>query len=111
MSWQERIDKNIKIAEFMGYKKDKYDHGVNGESVIYISPHDKHYYKAPCEFSYDQNWNSLMEVVEKIEEENELMIYDNVCEIKHDKDVTRTEGDTKLDAVFKAVLKQIDASD
>lgn len=59
------INSNITIAKFMGYKKDFYDHGVNGKEIIYTKyiRKDPGHYKTPFEFSYHSDWNELIPVV------------------------------------------------
>ena len=108
---------NILIAEFMGYKPGWYDHGINGIKRIYINDAiSKGYYKSPEEFDYHRDWNSLMEVVDKIEGLGfPVQIKRHECLIQRPPDEYwirhALPGQLKLQSVYKAVVEFIEKED
>jgi hypothetical protein len=60
------INNNLKIAKYLGFTEDIYDHGINGVKHILNHPNDSGHYVTPAELDYDYNLNSLLVVIDKI---------------------------------------------
>ena len=69
---EKQIENNLKIAQFMGYKKSYYDHGINGKAEIWKLYDDDPNYFDKTEFDYHYNYNSLMNVVKRIQENENI---------------------------------------
>lgn len=64
------------------------------------------------DMKFHESWKWLMPVVIKIEEElgHSVLIQDNLCRVIVDDDTSyEHDGDDKLDAVWRAVVKYLDA--
>ena len=93
-------ENNIMIAKFMGGEIDE-----NG--IIVKEPTHAGFacegYNAFGFLLYDDSWEWLMPVIEKIEllhPDNSIIIYNNFAQINGDEFI----GETKLDAAYKAVV-------
>ncbi len=114
----QKVVNNLKIAKFMGYQKDYYDHNMNGKSEIWIRPDKSWRYVSPYEFDYDENLNSLMEVVDKmkndfIEDGFEFRIFispDGLYRtvINLSAYMTLKDADNVLDSLYAAILDIIE---
>jgi len=115
---EEIIENNILIAEFLGGELELWEAEDRlGDDVI----NNAYYMHFPNsidiiaieDLDYHENWNCLMEVVEKIENHNEfcnILFTPNGCAI----DVNIENGfhysidcDTKIEAVYKACIEFI----
>lgn len=64
------------------------------------------------DMKFHESWKWLMPVVIKIEEDlgHSVLIQDNLCRITVDEDTSyEHEGEDKLDAVWRTVVKYLDA--
>jgi hypothetical protein len=116
MKEEEIIQNNLLIAQFMGYTKGTYDHGINGVEEIWqnYSIEDGHY-KSEREFDYERDWNSLMPVVEKIESlgyfcmiNRWTSVYTGFGQTPSQMSITNVEGKSKIGNTYRAVLAFIE---
>ena len=103
MRYEELIENNKLIAEFMGYTPNEYG--------VYQTPHGKYHLD---HFSFHSSWDWLMDVVEKIESLGyEFFIVEDRVKIAHNTDhstetiIDFTLGGSKRDATYNAVVKFI----
>ena len=108
------MENNKLIAEFMGYKVVYKPKIVNGENFFqYIDENSKYTYCISL-LRYNDQWDWLMSVVERIENFGyEFIIVESRCYVKHNTDHSieelfhiETIG-SKIDTTYKAVLKFI----
>lgn len=123
------IESNKLMAEFLGYKQlEVYTEDIKMTSlriefegrrvaglVSYTKPENRestiHKLWNQLDMKFDTDWNWLMQVVEKIEENNFVNINDNICRINSFKadngfSIDRA-GSTKIQAVYSACLQFI----
>ena len=112
MRYEELIENNKLIAEFMGYTPNEYG--------VYQTPHGKYHLD---HFSFHSSWDWLMPVVEKIEFEHDCLVIINspLQVIITNKDIGQRETPlldevfeievsdrgTKRDCLYKAVVEFI----
>jgi hypothetical protein len=105
------MEENRMIAEFMGYKY-RNDLEINGWYLDYILIHET---RSHWTLKFHTSWDWLMPVVEKIEDEGfNVIINKYVCKVEKVaffktvtvayKEVADTESQTKLEAVYSAVV-------
>lgn len=100
---------NELIAEFMGGRKqiigDDQLHGYSPGTILWHGLFDEHGHTTYL--SFDDDWEWLMPVVEKIESlDYEVDVYKHACEINTE-DMIRFEASSKIEACYKAVVEFI----
>lgn len=94
-------EQNVKIAEFMGYQF--YNDAEGDYPNGYWCEKHNSLPMLPEDFNYNDSWNWLMPVVDKIEkhggDENELDIFGNCVQLGDAEFV----GNNKMEAVWKSV--------
>jgi hypothetical protein len=116
MESKEIIEGNKLIAEFMGWRFETIHDQYGGELLAYFQDELRwrgerpEYLDTMCSsehgYAFHCDWNKLMPVVEKIEamdHYSRVTIENNFCGI-NDMDELSGVGDSKIDAVWKAVL-------
>lgn len=125
MAKEEKIEGNLLISKFMGAKpiRERSAKVFEVENGLYfpmdcpsvpkgLSMHDRPYFEAK-DLYYHQDWESLMSVVNKIEEKSTpyfVEIVEDSCyiyNIDSEKPIVMTKGETKRQAVWKAVVELI----
>lgn len=108
------ITSNIVIAKFMDYQSEV-NYKLNGRGGTYLkflTPHDV-YWVGETRLNFDNDWNWLMAVVEKINKTTKykLTIEEGRCTISDEMDDTTTVtkyNDKTISAVYSAVIYLID---
>ncbi len=111
MSKEEILENNIIIAEFMGWIKTEIKHEYYNKNDNWV---DIGVLNARS-FSYNHDWNWLMEVVEKIESlkcpiyisGNNCQIYERIGWGEHIGWHIDSYGKNKLEATYLAIIKFI----
>ena len=101
-----QIANNILIAEFMQLEQ-------NDGCFLYDAQIGTEYFTAEC-LEYNDNWNWLMDVVEKIEQNElidiDILQYGTIIRTEH-KDIVNNVADTsfnnKIEHTYDAVIKYI----
>ena len=106
MKEQEILENNKLIAEFMGVEIVE----RNGEPAVFMRKDALHaaYFEHTRYNCYHESWSELMPVVEKIEARGyEVLIGTKGCWIMDGRFCMYKESDTKLSAVYQAVISFI----
>jgi len=60
------INNNLKLAKYLDFTEDVYDHRINGKTPILNPPNSPGHYITPMELDYDYNLNNLINVIDKM---------------------------------------------